>query len=144
MEPSFSHSTAIVHSSVADKFLQLVAAKVNEIKASASPEGIRGLFNAASAQRVDRLISDALSKGARIVAGKHEVVGNIVQPVVLEDVPKEADIYYQETFGPVLSLIRFDDVEEALRIANSSEYGLSSAVYTVRGSVPILLYCGIC
>jgi acyl-CoA reductase-like NAD-dependent aldehyde dehydrogenase len=124
-------SNAIVHSSVADKFVQLAVKRANEIKASATPEGLRGLFNEASAKRVDGLLVDAIAKGARVVGGKHEVVGNLVQPVIVEGVSEDANLFREEAFGPVLSVIRFDDVEEAIRIANSSEYGLAAAVYTV-------------
>jgi len=74
-------------------------------------------------------IADAVAKGARVLTGgTHD--GPFFQPTVLADVTPEMAIYHEESFGPVTSLIRADDSEQALAIANDSAYGLSSAVIT--------------
>jgi vanillin dehydrogenase len=78
---------------------------------------------------IDSQLKDATEKGAKIVAGgTHE--GNFFQPTVLTNVTAEMRIYHEESFGPVVSLINAADPEEALRIANDTEYGLSAAVIT--------------
>jgi acyl-CoA reductase-like NAD-dependent aldehyde dehydrogenase len=86
--------TAIVHESVVDKFLQLLTDKYP--RASADPTdgaALRGLFTTVSANRVKEIVDDALSKGAKIVAGEHKVEGNVVQPVLLANVTEEMRAY---------------------------------------------------
>ena len=87
------------------------------------------LANDSTASRVKELVDDAVAKGARLLAGG-EVSGAYLQPTVLADVPLDADIVWEETFGPVLAVVRVDDVDAALEVANRSRYGLDSAVFT--------------
>jgi acyl-CoA reductase-like NAD-dependent aldehyde dehydrogenase len=58
------------------------------------------------------------------------VDGNIMQPAIVDDVTPEMLVYQEESFGPIVSVLRFDSDEEAIRMANDSEYGLSSAVFS--------------
>jgi acyl-CoA reductase-like NAD-dependent aldehyde dehydrogenase len=75
-------------------------------------------------------VQNALSNGAQIRSGRFDIVGAIAQPLVLEHVTKDMDIFYQESFGPVVSLFEFETHEEAIRLANDTEYGLVSSVYS--------------
>lgn len=72
------------------------------------------------------LLSDAVSKGAKAIYGdindKRELA-TAMRPVILEDVKKDADLYYQESFGPTVSLFVVENDEEAIQIANDTEYG---------------------
>ena len=80
-------------------------------------------------ERVRRHIDDAVEKGARVLAGA-SWDGARCAPTVFTDVRPEMTLYYEETFGPVTSLYPFDTQDEAVALANDSEYGLSAAVFT--------------
>jgi acyl-CoA reductase-like NAD-dependent aldehyde dehydrogenase len=77
---------------------------------------------------MDVLISDAVENGAKLVAGGGRQ-GTVVEATLLDHVSPKMKIYSEESFGPVKSIIRVDGVEEAIRIANDTEYGLSAAVF---------------
>lgn len=89
------------------------------------------LINADAVTKVEEHISDALSKGASVVTGgkRHERGGNFFEPTVLADVPHEALIFREETFGPVAPLFRFKTEEEAVKLANDTEFGLAAYFY---------------
>ncbi|KAL2692447.1 hypothetical protein Neosp_002856 [[Neocosmospora] mangrovei] len=78
------------------------------------------------------LLADAVSKGAELVCGEvaGEAGGTRLRPVVVGNVKPDMEMYKQESFGPTVSLIAFNTEEEALRIANDTDYGLSSAIFT--------------
>jgi len=82
-----------------------------------------------AAERVHSLVQDALSKGAELLLGG-DVEGAYHEPTVLAGVPLNADIVWEEHFGPVLPVLAVDGLDEALEIANRSRYGLDSAVFT--------------
>ncbi|KAK4128840.1 aldehyde dehydrogenase [Parathielavia appendiculata] len=91
------------------------------------------LINAVGVSKNKKLVDDALSKGASLLYGKHtaeEASATRMRPVVIGGVTPDMDIYKTESFGPTVSLIEIETEEEALRIANDTEYGLSSAVFT--------------
>jgi succinate-semialdehyde dehydrogenase/glutarate-semialdehyde dehydrogenase len=83
-------------------------------------------------QKIDRLVSDAVSRGARIVTGGQPLAqdGFYYPPTVLEDVPQDAPIAHEEIFGPVAPVYRFRTEDQAIRLANATEYGLAAYVYT--------------
>ena len=89
------------------------------------------LINAAAVSKVEAHIQDALKRGANIVTGgkRHALGGNFFEPTVLANVPNDADIFREETFGPVAPLFRFSTEEEAVRMANDTEFGLASYFY---------------
>jgi vanillin dehydrogenase len=82
----------------------------------------------AARERILELIEDALAKGARVIAGG-TAVGNCIAPTVLTGVTPEMRIYGEESFGPVVALVAVDGPDEAVRVANDTEYGLSAAVF---------------
>jgi acyl-CoA reductase-like NAD-dependent aldehyde dehydrogenase len=129
-----STERVIVHRSVAEKFKQLFQAKINSLY-SADPKQdpkapIGSLITQAAGNRVRGLLEDALSKGASVLGGKLEIKGSISQPIALTNVNKSMDIYYQESFGPTVAVYEFDTNEEAIKLANDTEYGLVSSVYS--------------
>ncbi|POY76346.1 hypothetical protein BMF94_0543 [Rhodotorula taiwanensis] len=124
--------TAIVHESVADQFLTLLTNKYPSASAKSPHDGsaLRGLFTQASAERVKGAVDDALSKGAKIVAGENRVKGNVIQPVLLTGITEDMRIYREEMFAPVFSVLTYKTDEEAIQYANDHDYGLAASVFT--------------
>ncbi|CAE6435190.1 unnamed protein product [Rhizoctonia solani] len=123
-----SANVLLLHESIANEFL--TAMKNHVLKAGQSPDSTyRGLFTSQSADRVRSLISDALAQGASLVTGSSGL-GNIIQPTILDNTPESARIVTEEIFGPAVCVIRFKDEEDAVRIANDREFGLSAAVFS--------------
>ena len=89
------------------------------------------LINADAVKKVEEHIADAVKRGATIVTGgaRHSIGGNFFQPTILANVPNSADIFREETFGPVAPLFRFRTEEEAIRMANDTEFGLAAYFY---------------
>jgi succinate-semialdehyde dehydrogenase/glutarate-semialdehyde dehydrogenase len=90
------------------------------------------LINMDSVLKVEAHIADALARGATIVTGgkRHAKGGNFFQPTLLANVPTDALIFREETFGPVAPMFRFHTEEEAIRLANDTEFGLASYFYS--------------
>jgi succinate-semialdehyde dehydrogenase/glutarate-semialdehyde dehydrogenase len=90
------------------------------------------LINADAVKKVEEHIADALSRGAKVVTGghRHRLGGNFFEPTLLAEVPKEALLFREETFGPVAPLFRFKTEAEAIQLANDTEFGLASYFYT--------------
>ncbi|RIJ76698.1 NAD-dependent succinate-semialdehyde dehydrogenase [Nakamurella silvestris] len=90
------------------------------------------LVNAGAVEKVDALVRDAVARGARAVLGGRPVdgPGYFYPPTVLVDVPRDARILHEEVFGPVAPVVRFEQEEEALALANATPYGLVSYLYT--------------
>jgi len=88
------------------------------------------LINEGAAKKVEELVKDAVKKGAKILYGgeKHDI--GYYEPTVLDFVNKDMRIAWEETFGPVVTIIRVKDYEEAIKLANESEYGLDACVFT--------------
>ena len=82
-----------------------------------------------AAEKVVHLIDDAVAKGAKLVAGG-KADGAIMSASVLDHVTPEMKIYHEESFGPVTCVVRARDEEDAIRIANDTEYGLAAAVFS--------------
>ena len=128
-----STERVIVHKSVSHQFLELFKAKIDSLFAanpSSDPSAPLGsLINPSSGARVHSLVSNALQNGATVAGGTFSISGSIVQPVALSGITKEMDIYYQESFGPVVCLFEFESIDEAVALANDTEYGLVASVY---------------
>jgi len=122
----------VVHRKVADALVSKLAAKAQTLKAGApGQEGcvLGSLISPEAAQRCETLIKDAVRRGAKVVAGGG-VQGAVMQATVIDHVTPGMDIYVQESFGNLVTIVRVDNDEEALRIANDTEYGLSAAVFS--------------
>jgi acyl-CoA reductase-like NAD-dependent aldehyde dehydrogenase len=121
----------IVDESVADAFVGKLAKRAAALP-SGDPRGhvvLGSLVNLAAAERMDELIGDAKAKGASVAAGGKRN-GSIVEATIVDHVTPAMRIYKEESFGPVKPVIRVKDDEEAIRVANDTEYGLSSAVFS--------------
>ncbi|MFA5539463.1 MAG: aldehyde dehydrogenase [Gemmobacter sp.] len=121
----------IVVDSVADEFAQKFAARAAALPAG-DPRGqvvLGGLCLPGAADRMEELIADATAKGGRVLAGGSRD-GAVVAATVIDGVTPEMRIHSEESFGPVKPIIRVRDEAEALRVANDSDYGLSSAVFS--------------
>ena len=90
------------------------------------------LINASALEKVEAHVADAVQRGARVVTGgkPHALGGNFYEPTILADVAREADIFRDETFGPVAPLFRFATEEDAIELANDTEFGLAAYFYT--------------
>jgi acyl-CoA reductase-like NAD-dependent aldehyde dehydrogenase len=88
------------------------------------------LITPVAGQRVERLVKDAISKGATVAGGNFKVDGAIAQPLFLTGVKPDMEIYYQESFGPTVALYEFETLDEAIQLANDTEYGLVASVFS--------------
>jgi benzaldehyde dehydrogenase (NAD) len=122
----------IVDESIADAFVAKFATKVSGMATGDPREGntpLGAVVDQKTVAKVNMLIDDALSKGAQLITGgKSDSV--LMPATVLDNVTADMNIYRDESFGPVVAVIRAKDEADALRIANDSEYGLSAAVFT--------------
>lgn len=140
----------IVVESVAQKFIDAFKAKVSDMATGDPREGntpLGAVIDQKTVTKVNSLIDDAVGKGASVVVGgKSESV--LMNATVIDQVTKEMAIYSDESFGPVVAVIRAKDEADAIAIANDSEYGLSAAVFTKdvsRGlKVAKQIHSGIC
>ena len=87
------------------------------------------LINTKAADFVMELIEDARARGAKLITGGTRT-GNLIEATLFDNVTTEMRLAWEEPFGPVLPVIRVKDKDEAIEIANASEYGLQSAVFT--------------
>jgi succinate-semialdehyde dehydrogenase/glutarate-semialdehyde dehydrogenase len=125
----------IVVESVADEFEELFATAVKALKIGDPKERNVQVGPLARADLVDdleRQVKESVRLGARPLTGGKRVdgAGNFFEPTVLADVRPGMPVYHEETFGPVAAVIRVSDDEEALRVANDTEFGLGSSIWT--------------
>jgi acyl-CoA reductase-like NAD-dependent aldehyde dehydrogenase len=121
----------IVDESVADAFAAKLAVKAATLVAGDPRKGrtpLGALVGFDAVERVLGLVRDAVAKGARLIAGG-AANGVLMDAIVLDAVTPAMRIYAEESFGPVAAIIRVGGVEEAVRVANDSEYGLAAAVF---------------
>ena len=122
----------IVVDSIADAFIAKLLDRTRNLRA-ADPRiettSLGTLLNADAAQRVRGLIDDAVSRGAHLLIGG-ETDGAVMQPAIVDRVSANMRLYHEESFGPVASVLRVADEEDAISVANDTEFGLSASVYT--------------
>ncbi len=125
----------LVQSGVYEAFAARLAERTRALKVG--PGGEEGvtqgpLINAAGLSKVEAHVADALAKGARLLCGgaRHPLGGNFFQPTVLADVSADMRVAREETFGPLAPLFRFDTEEEAIAMANDTEFGLAAYFYS--------------
>lgn len=121
----------LVNEKVADELVGLLKEEVEKLSVGSPEDGciIVPLIDNKSADFVSILIADALGKGAEVVTGNKRE-HNLIYPTLLDHVTGEMKVAWEEPFGPVLPIIRVSSDEEAIRIANESEYGLQASVFT--------------
>lgn len=124
-----------VHADVAEDFSRRLAERMKALTVGPGTHDdtqVGPLVNEESAAKVDELVKGAVSAGARVVLGgeRPDREGFYYSPTVLLDVPRGADILGEEIFGPVAPVLTFTDEDDAIAMANDTEYGLVSYVYT--------------
>ncbi len=127
-----STERVVLDHKIADEFAAKMKKKVESLSAgdpmkSNAPLG--ALISKEAAKRVDGLIDDAVSKGAEALV-RGAVEGAIMQPALLDKVTPKMKIYYEESFGPVTCMVRVNGVEEAIQVANDTEYGLKAGIFS--------------
>jgi len=120
----------LVDRKIADRFVEKLAAKTASLRAARSDAPLAGMIDPAAAVRVDAMLQDARARGATVTQAGGGVDGNIMQPAIVDGVTPAMLVYQEESFGPIVSVLRFDSDEEAVKLANDSEYGLSSSVFS--------------
>ena len=129
----------LVQDAIYERFAAALAAKAGALKVGDGAEaGVQQgpLIDAAGLAKVEELVADARAKGARVVAGGSRVSdewarnGHFFQPTVLADVTPAMRLAREEIFGPVAPLFRFTSEDEAVRLANDTEYGLAAYFYS--------------
>ena len=130
-----SANRLFVHKNIYSKFVARLTEKVTALKIGEGIEegvNIGPLIEPKALDKVDKLVAQAVSSGAKLICGgkRLERPGNFYQPTILTDVSADMDIFSCEIFGPVASIIPFENEEEVIRLANQTNYGLCSYVFT--------------
>ncbi len=125
----------LVHTSVAEEFTAKLAGRIGALTVGRGTEAgtdIGPMIEEKARTGIHALVTGAVAAGATVLAGGGAVDGEgyFYQPTVLANVPNDADILKQEIFGPVAPVTTFTDEDDAIRIANSTEYGLAAYLYT--------------
>jgi betaine-aldehyde dehydrogenase len=121
-----------VQDDVYDEFVSRVLDSVQRLRCGVDDNSDVGAFTSpAQIDIVAAHVEDAVAKGARIVTGGHRVdrAGNWFEPTVLVDVDHTMTVMRDETFGPVLPIMRVSDAEEAIRLSNDTDFGLSASIF---------------
>jgi len=124
-----------VEAAIYDEFVARLADRVRDLRQGADGRScsvdVGPLATVAQQDLVERQVSDALKSGAKaLVGGSRGAVGAFFEPTVLIDVDHTMRCMREETFGPTIPVVRVADVDEAIRLANDSDYGLSATVWT--------------
>ena len=116
---------------VADVLVSMLKSRIDKLRVGDPRENvvITPLIDNKAADLAEALINDALSKGAKLITGNQRK-DNLIYPTLLDNVTVEMDIAWKEPFSPILPIIRVKDIDKAIEIANASEYGLQSSVFT--------------
>ena len=125
----------LVQSNVYDQFAEKLAVEVSKMKVG---DGLAGdtqqgpMIDMASLEKVEEHINDALEKGGQLMTGgkRHQMGGTFFEPTVICGASSDMLVANEETFGPLAPLFRFDSEEEAVSMANNTEYGLAAYFYT--------------
>ena len=127
-----STERVIADRKIADALVDKLAAKARTLRAGDPMDAtatLGAMVSMDAAKRVQALVEDARAQGAALPVGLH-MDRAIVQPAIVDGVTPAMRLYREESFGPVVTVARADDDEDAIRLANDSEYGLSAAVFS--------------
>ncbi|ECW1545950.1 NAD-dependent succinate-semialdehyde dehydrogenase [Listeria monocytogenes] len=133
-----SPNRIFVAKEIKEKFTKALVAKVEQLKVGNGLDDVNvgPLIREDAIDKIDKQLKNATDKGAKVLTGGGRLTGsdydkgNFYKPTVLDNVTREMDIFYEETFGPVIPLITFETEDEAIEMANDSEFGLASYFYT--------------
>ena len=124
----------LVHDGVYDAFMEKLANAVAQLRVG---DGLKGeveqgpLIDMAAVEKIESHIADGVAKGARLVAGggRHELGGTFFEPTILADATSDMLVAREETFGPLAPVFRFETDEQAVQMANDTEFGLAAYFY---------------
>lgn len=132
-----STERVLLHNSIAEPFKQALLQRIKDIKVGNHEEdseiSISGLINATSVKRVQSLLDSAVASGAKLLCGDISASGpnkTIMTPHVVDAVTPDMNIFHTESFGPLLCLCSFDTDEEAISLANGTDFSLCAAVFS--------------
>jgi len=127
----------LVHRSLVDRFTEVVTERAGRLRLGSGLDKdtqVGPLINARQRDRVEALVADAAARGAEIRTGGRRPAalsrGYFYEPTVLAGVTPDMPVYGEEIFGPVMPIVAFDELEEALALANGTQYGLAAYVWT--------------
>ncbi len=123
----------LVHSSVYDEFLEKALRVTRNMKSGRAEGEVGSMTTRAQLQIVQEQVAEAEAGGAKILTGGKldpDAPGMYFPPTILTDVSRQMKVMTEETFGPLLPIVPYEDIDEAIRLANSTAYGLSGAVFT--------------
>lgn len=121
----------VVQRSIADAFRQKLAETAEKLFGKEAPALV--LVNSAAVAKNKKLVGDAVARGANVLFGDvnaNESINTGMRPMIVDGVTKEMDMYATESFGPTVSLFTVDTEDEAIALANDTEYGLTASVFT--------------
>jgi benzaldehyde dehydrogenase (NAD) len=127
-----STERVIVDDKVADDFAAKLAKRVAALPSGDPREGevvLGSVVGTPTVERVQRLVSEAVAKGAKVLVGG-ETAGTVMKGIVVDRVTPEMTLFREESFGPQVSITRVKSVDEAVRLANDTEYGLAAAIFS--------------
>jgi len=122
----------LVHEQVKDAFLEKLAGNARKLKMGDpfdETTDLGPMISLQEAERVKAWIDEAVAQGARIVTGGNRN-GTFIEPTVLDNVQPEMKVCRQEVFGPVVTVMTYRDLDEAIELANNTDYGLQSGIFT--------------
>jgi len=126
----------LVHDSIADAFARELGARAAALRVGPALDDtteVGPVIDAAALDRLDGMVEEARQRSARVLTGGTRPAlggGTFYAPTVLDGVPESARVVREEPFGPVAPIVRFSDLDDAVRIANATPYGLQAAVFT--------------
>jgi succinate-semialdehyde dehydrogenase/glutarate-semialdehyde dehydrogenase len=125
----------IVHESIADEFEKQFVAAMEKLRVGDPMQESTEIGPLATPQiisDVEKQVNDSVKKGARLLTGGKRTGGrgNFYAPTVLSHIPEDAPAYHEEVFGPVAAMFRVRDIDEAIRVANATRFGLGSSAWT--------------
>ncbi|MBI3893810.1 MAG: aldehyde dehydrogenase family protein, partial [Candidatus Wallbacteria bacterium] len=140
----------LVHSKIADHFTESLVPLVNQLRVGSGLEKgtqVGPLINSRQRDRVEQMVRQATREGGRVLAGGDRPAerdkGYFFQPTVVDGVRPGMGVFTDEIFGPVLPVTRFEDADEAIRLANDTAYGLAAYVWTNDLRTAIRAYEGL-
>ena len=128
----FSTGRHLVHASIAERYSKLLAEHARNLKVGnpyTDQVHLGPIINERQAARAEKLLTDTIAAGGRVTAGGHRE-GLFFEPTVIVDVDRTMPLFRHETFGPVAPITVFKDEEEAIELANDTDYGLVASIFT--------------
>ena len=119
----------LIHSSLYDSFIEKLAPKIKALRVGSGLEKgteVGPMINQSAIKSVEALLKDALKKGAKVIEGGNLIKEQLYAPTLVRDAIKEMDLFKKEIFGPIAAVYKFNTEEEAVELANDTNYGLAA------------------